>query len=208
MGEKSLIFTLFLLILVGMVSTFYFKNYKEYVAERDILRADIQKIKEELEKAKDIDEQIKQARVRLEEINKKMMELAKKIQTEIKVPVILNKIEEYAKQAKVEFKDIKFDNLVEMEAYTDMPISVNITGEFHCLGRFVARLENFKLVVARKGEVTLNATGGDQTAGFNFGTPGYEGLTQFKTKTMIQLTFNFHAYKFTPLDTGGAEQVL
>jgi branched-chain amino acid transport system substrate-binding protein len=42
MGEKSLIFTLFLLILVGMVSTFYFKNYKEYQAERDILKADIQ----------------------------------------------------------------------------------------------------------------------------------------------------------------------
>ncbi|MDD5091736.1 MAG: type 4a pilus biogenesis protein PilO [Candidatus Wallbacteria bacterium] len=209
MGEKSLIFTLFLLILIGMCSTFYFKNYKKYVKEKDDLLAEIKRIEEELERAKNIDEQIAAANKELEAILKKMVQLFNKVQTEIRVPVILNKIEEFAKQTKVDFKEIKFENITEYEAYSVMPVTITMVGEYHPLGRFTARLENFKLVTARKGRLTLATTGSGGDAGYaNLGQPGYEGLGQLKKKTEITMTFQYEVYKFAKGDFTAAESAI
>jgi Tfp pilus assembly protein PilO len=209
MNEKSMIFILFMIVLIGMGSEFYFNNYKAYLDEKVQLDADIAKIQDEINKAKNLDQDIANAKKQLAEDNKKIVALSKKIHTTINIPVILNKIEEYAKATKVEFKEIKFDNISEFESYSVLPIKIQVIGEYHCLGRFMSRLENFNLITARKGKLTLATSGSSGSSGYQqFSGYGYQGVGVRKRKTMITMSFDFNVYKFAALDYSGSEDLL
>jgi len=209
MNEKSMIFILFLIVLIGMGSAFYFNNYKAYQDEKMQLEAEIAKIQDEIKKAKNIDQDIANAKKHLGEVNKKMVALSKKIHTEIDIPTILNKIEEYSKATKVEFKEIKFNNISEYESYSVLPISIQLIGEYHSLGRLMSRLENFNLITARKGKLTLATSGSSGGSRYQqFSGSGYQGVGIRKNKTMITMSFDFNVYKFTALDYSGTEDLL
>lgn len=211
MSEKKLIFFLFLVILVGMVSMFYFKNYKSYVEEKEELIASIEKIKDEIKRAKNIDREIAEARKHLNKVKQKMEELNRKIQTEINIPIILNKIEEFAKATTVDFKEIKFENIAEREGYSILPVTIQAIGEYHALGRFMSRLENFRYITARRNSRLSLISAGSSGNTPNFSTfrgLGFQGVGVVRGKTNITMTLRFNIYKFSTIEYAGAEDIL
>lgn len=209
MNEKSMIFILFMIVLISMGGAFYLNNYKTYLGEKMQLEADIAKVQDEINKAKNIDQDIANAKKHLDKVNKKIVDLSKKIHTTINIPAILNKIEEYAKATKTEFKEIKFENISEYESYSVLPIKIQVIGEYHSIGRLMSRLENFNLITARKGKLTLATAGSGGGSSYQqFSGSGYQGVGTRKKKTMVTMSFEFNVYKFAALDYSGTEDLL
>jgi Tfp pilus assembly protein PilO len=55
----------------------------------------------------------------------------------------------------VDFNEIKISKLFSYEYYDELPIEFNFTGPYHNMGRMMARLENLKMINARKGKFSM-----------------------------------------------------
>ncbi|MFA5478843.1 MAG: type 4a pilus biogenesis protein PilO [Candidatus Muiribacteriota bacterium] len=168
MNEKVLIFLAFVIIFTGMVGWWYFMEYTPLRNQQEELQAEENKLKSELAQGGRIEQEIEEKRDILKKTEEEYEIVKKSVITtsDMSIPDLIRVVRNYAKQTKVEFNEIKISKLFSFEYYDELPIDFNFTGTYHSMGRMMARMENLKLINARKGRFSLapyRATGAART---------------------------------------------
>lgn len=98
----------------------------------------------------------------LEEIEASFGSLLRQLPKDTEVPGLLEDITRAALGASLQIKSIKLDNEVETEFYTELPINIDVIGEYHDFGAFVSAvaglgrivtLHDFKITSAKTKDV-------------------------------------------------------
>lgn len=160
MSDKILIFFLFVAILGGMGGSYWYMNEIPFNNAREDVESQIQQLKRKINAFPEVTQQISDAKEQFKALQDEFKELSTRIQKEPKIPAIVKEVQTYSEQTKVDFTEIRFDNLREHEDYDELPMEFTATGPYHAIARFIARLENLRLVNARVGQLTLTPTGG------------------------------------------------
>ncbi len=97
----------------------------------------------------------------LEEIEASFGSLLRQLPKDTEVPGLLDDITTAALGASLQIKSIKLDDEVETEFYTELPISIDVIGEYHDFGAFVSAvaglgrivtLHDFEIVSAKESD--------------------------------------------------------
>ncbi|MFW5782236.1 MAG: type 4a pilus biogenesis protein PilO [Candidatus Muiribacteriaceae bacterium] len=158
MNDKILIFLAFVLIFVGISGYWYFMRYKPLQDEQVRLRQEVQDLEKKISNASNMEKRIAAKKKELEEAKAEYEIVEQSVITSdmMSIPDLIRVVRNYAKQAQVEFNEIKVNKLFSYEYYDELPMDFNFTGPYHNMGRMMARLENLKLINARKGRFSLS----------------------------------------------------
>lgn len=203
MNDKIAIFLIFVMLFIGVGGYYYWfvemplKNeIKNLEVEKNKLRSNMkneQRLRDELDEKKNIlDKTKKEYDIILQStISDKNMS----------VPDLIRVVRNYAKQAKVEFNEIKINKLFSYEYYDELPMEFNFTGPYHHMGRMMARLENLKLINARKGKINLQPHKQAKKSSSSFGRSrfGFNEEEEEKNEISLDLTASSFIFK----DKGG-----
>ncbi len=83
----------------------------------------------------------------LEEIEASFGSLLRQLPKDTEVPGLLDDITTAALGASLQIKSIKLDSEVETEFYTELPISIDVIGEYHDFGAFVSAVAGLGRIV-------------------------------------------------------------
>jgi type IV pilus assembly protein PilO len=83
----------------------------------------------------------------LEEIEGSFGSLLRQLPKDTEVPGLLDDITSAALGASLQIKSIKLDKEVETEFYTELPISIDVIGEYHDFGAFVSAVAGLGRIV-------------------------------------------------------------
>jgi type IV pilus assembly protein PilO len=83
----------------------------------------------------------------LEEIESSFGSLLRQLPKDTEVPGLLDDITSAALGASLQIKSIKLDKEVETEFYTELPISIDVIGEYHDFGAFVSAVAGLGRIV-------------------------------------------------------------
>ncbi|HNY10831.1 MAG TPA: type 4a pilus biogenesis protein PilO [Candidatus Wallbacteria bacterium] len=154
-NTKVMIFVLFVIIAASMIGVWYFVNYKEYEMQVEDKNATIESLQKAIDNVGRVEEDLKRKNAELAEIKEEFEKLKKKIQIKVDVPKMLKETEQAALDTKVKFNEIKIENLVPYEGYSEIPIELQIVGTYHDLGKYLRKLEHMKLFNVNAGTLQL-----------------------------------------------------
>ena len=154
-NTKVMIFVLFVIIAAAMVGVWYFVNYKEFEMKAEELKATIESLQKSIDSVKRVEEDLKRKNVELAEVKDEYERLKQKVQIKVDIPKILKETEMTALDTKVKFNEIKIENLVPYEGYSEIPIELQIVGGYHDLGKYLRKLEHLKLFNVNAGTLQL-----------------------------------------------------
>ena len=83
----------------------------------------------------------------LEEIEESFGSLLRQLPKDTEVPDLLEDITTAALGASLQIKSIKLDSEVETEFYTELPINIDVVGEYHDFGAFVSAVAGLGRIV-------------------------------------------------------------
>lgn len=83
----------------------------------------------------------------LEEIEESFGSLLRQLPKDTEVPGLLEDITSAALGASLQIKSIKLDSEVETEFYTELPINIDVIGEYHDFGAFVSAVAGLGRIV-------------------------------------------------------------
>lgn len=154
-NTKIMIFVLFIIIASSMIGVWYFVNYKEFELQVEDKQAQIEALKKAIDSNQKIEEDLNRKNKELAEVKEEYEKLKKKIQIKVDVPKMLKDTEQAALDTKVKFNEIKIENLVPYEGYSEIPIELQIVGTYHDLGKYLRKLEHMKLFNVNAGTLQL-----------------------------------------------------
>lgn len=95
----------------------------------------------------------------LEEIEESFGSLLRQLPKDTEVPDLLEDITTAALGASLQIKSIKLDSEVETEFYTELPINIDVVGEYHDFGAFVSAVAGLgRIVTLHDFEITSAKT--------------------------------------------------
>ena len=95
----------------------------------------------------------------LEEIEASFGSLLRQLPKDTEVPDLLEDITTAALGASLQIKSIKLDSEVETEFYTELPINIDVIGEYHDFGAFVSAVAGLgRIVTLHDFEITSAKT--------------------------------------------------
>lgn len=159
MSEKVAIFFLFVAALGGMIGAYWWMNEIPFNKAREDMQGQIDQLKRKIDSYPEVTVQIGEAQEQYKKLQDEFRQLSTRIQKEPQIPEIVRQTQKYSEECKVDFTEIRFDNLREYEDYDELPMEFVATGPYHAIGRFIARMENLRLVNARAGQISLTPTG-------------------------------------------------
>jgi len=154
-NTKVMIFVLFIIIAASMVGVWYFVNYKDFEMQYEDKMATLESLKKAIENAGRVEEDLKRKNAELAEVKEEYEKLKKKIQIKVNIPEMLRNTEQVSLDTKVKFNEIKIENLVPYEGYSEIPIELQIVGNFHDIGKFLRKLEHMKMFNVNAGTLQL-----------------------------------------------------
>ncbi|HOD39401.1 MAG TPA: type 4a pilus biogenesis protein PilO [Candidatus Wallbacteria bacterium] len=184
-NTKIMIFILFIIIAASMVGVWYFVNYKEFEIQYEDRMATIESLDKAIANAGQVEEDLKRKNTELAEVKEEFEKLKKKVQVRVDIPKLLKETEQASLDTKVKFNEIKIENLVPYEGYSEIPIELQIVGGYHDLGKYLRKLEYMKLFNVNAGTLQLQPF------------IGREG----SNKVEINMTLNVKSFVLN--DTGG-----
>jgi type IV pilus assembly protein PilO len=162
-GRSVFAFIVFVGILVGL----YFFDIQGRVDELDRITAEEDSLKQSFEtkafRVANLDSYKKQ----LTEIEESFGSLLRQLPRDTEVPGLLEDITAAAVGASLEIKAIALEKEIETEYYTELPIRIDVVGEYHDFGIFVSAvaglgrivtLHDFEVKELSSGKLSLNIT--------------------------------------------------
>lgn len=149
------------LIFVGVLGALYWFNLKDLSARYDQVVQKEDTLKQEFKtkafRVNNLDEYKQQ----LLDIEESFGTLLRQLPRDTEVPGLLEDITSAALGAGLEIKSIKLDEEVDTEFYTELPINIDVVGEYHDFGAFVSAvaalgrivtLHDFQVVSANRAD--------------------------------------------------------
>ncbi len=156
-----------LIIFVGILVAFYFVDIQGKIEEFDRVASEEIVLKEGFEnkafRVANLDAYKKQ----LAEIEESFGSLLRQLPRETEVPGLLEDITAAAVGASLEIKAIELKQEVETEYYTELPINIDVIGDYHDFGVFVSAvaglgrivtLHDFEVVGNKSDKLNLKIT--------------------------------------------------
>ena len=97
----------------------------------------------------------------LADIEESFGSLLRQLPRDTEVPGLLDDITQAALGASLEIKSIKLDKEVETEYYTELPINIDVVGEYHDFGAFVSAVAGLGRIVTLHDFTVNNANESD-----------------------------------------------
>ena len=97
----------------------------------------------------------------LDEIEASFGSLLRQLPKDTEVPGLLEDITSAALGASLQIKSIKLDSEVETEFYTELPINIDVVGEYHDFGAFVSAVAGLGRIVTLHDFVIVSANSSD-----------------------------------------------
>lgn len=135
------------LLFVGVIVGLYFLDIQESMERYDRVVAEEATIKQDFEtkafRVANLDAYKKQ----LAEIEESFGSLLRQLPRDTEVPGLLEDITNSAIGANLDIRSIKLDKEKETEFYTELPINIDVTGEYHDFGAFVSAVAGLGRIV-------------------------------------------------------------
>ncbi len=133
----------FVAVLVGM----YFVDIQGLTDRYDSVQAKEETLKKDFESKAFRVANLAGYKKQLEEIENSFGSLLRQLPKDTEVPGLLDDITAAALGASLQIKSIKLDTEVETEYYTELPISIDVIGEYHDFGAFVSAVAGLGRIV-------------------------------------------------------------
>lgn len=156
-----------ILVFVGILVGLYFFDIQGKTGELDRIISDENSLKQSFEtkafRVANLDSYKKQ----LTEIEESFGSLLRQLPRDTEVPGLLEDITAAAVGASLEIKAIALEKEIETEYYTELPIKIDVVGEYHDFGVFVSAvaglgrivtLHDFEVKELSSGKLSLNIT--------------------------------------------------
>ncbi len=134
---------MFVAVLVGM----YFFDVQGLTEEYDSVQAKEETLKKDFETKAFRVANLAGYKKQLVEIEGSFGSLLRQLPKDTEVPGLLDDITAAALGASLQIKSIKLDKEVETEYYTELPISIDVVGEYHDFGAFVSAVAGLGRIV-------------------------------------------------------------
>lgn len=148
----------FVSILVGL----YFFDIQELEQEYESVVEKEETLKKDFETKAYRVANLAAFKLQLGEIEESFGSLLRQLPRDTEVPGLLEDIDAAARGASLQIKSIKLDKEVETEFYTELPINIDVVGEYHDFGAFVSAvaglgrivtLHDFEVVSAQEADL-------------------------------------------------------
>ncbi len=156
-----------IIVFVGILVGLYFFDIQGKTGELDRIISDEDSLKQSFEtkafRVANLDSYKKQ----LTEIEESFGSLLRQLPRDTEVPGLLEDITAAAVGASLEIKAIALEKEIETEYYTELPIKIDVVGEYHDFGVFVSAvaglgrivtLHDFEVKELSSGKLSLNIT--------------------------------------------------
>jgi len=152
------------LVFVAVLALGYFLDISDKMAFYDSEVAKEETLKETFESKAFKVANLAAYKKQLTEIEESFGSLLRQLPRDTEVPGLLEDITKAAQFSSLEIKSIKLDKEVETEFYTELPINIDVVGEYHDFGAFVSAvaglnrivtLHNFEVVSAGTDDTNL-----------------------------------------------------
>lgn len=164
MGSWPLAGRIFFAVLVfaGVLGAAYWFNLKDLSGRYDQIVQKETKLKQEFEakafRVNNLDEYKQQ----LKDIEESFGTLLRQLPRDTEVPGLLEDITSAAVGAGLEIKSIKLDDEVDTEFYTELPINIDVVGEYHDFGAFVSAVAGLSRIVTLHDFQVVSANRADE----------------------------------------------
>lgn len=128
------------LIIFGL---FYFIHYKPKSNELKSIREERIQVEKEVEMLKQKKEELEQIEQELEIMRVQLKSLEAIIPQEEEIDVILRRIQQLAYDSRIDIIQFTPKALVNKEFFSEKPISMELTGNYHNLAVFFSKISNF-----------------------------------------------------------------
>ena len=143
MGRVIFAVVLFLSVLTGL----YFFDIQGLSDEYDAAVSKEADLKREFETKAFRVANLSSYKKQLEEIEASFGSLLRQLPKDTEVPELLEDITTAALGASLQIKSIKLDSELETEFYTELPINIDVIGEYHDFGAFVSAVAGLGRIV-------------------------------------------------------------
>jgi type IV pilus assembly protein PilO len=135
------------LVFVAVVAASYFLSIKPYNTELAALQKTEQELMEEFESKAFKAQNLDQYRKQLDEMEKSFGSLLKQLPKDTEVPGLLEDITHTGLGSGLEFEQIALGSESEKEFYAELPINVEVNGDYHGFGSFVSGVASLPRIV-------------------------------------------------------------
>lgn len=148
-----------ILLVVGTAAAFYYTVYQEYEKEKSDLTNEIENLRSDVEKLKNLDKEIDTFKKRIAEAQEKKNKLqTESIRLEDVVPRLLDSTETVSNKFDIKFQDIRISPLVRAEDWSELPVEMTILGTFKNITCFLNVMENRKLINLAAGSMNVSVS--------------------------------------------------
>ncbi len=133
----------YLILIVLLVVASYFLYFRPKMAELKTVKAEREKVETELVDLRAKKQQLDKIELELASLTKTLKELEAIIPAKKEIDVILRKIQEIAYDSRLNILRFAPKGEVLQEFYSEWPIPIEISGNYHNLGLFFDRLRTF-----------------------------------------------------------------
>lgn len=146
------------IVFFGVLTALYFVDIQGLSDKYDSVVKNEEKLKTEFESKAFRVANLQAYKNQLADIEESFGSLLRQLPRDTEVPGLLEDITNAATGASLEIVEIQLDEEVETEFYTELPININVIGEYHDFGAFVSAvaalgrivtLHNFEVVSAK-----------------------------------------------------------
>ena len=198
MNDKLLAVVVIILLGVGLFGYWHIFEYQPRVDEIQSIDSKISQLEKDINAKAKIEREIEEKKELLKKTSKEFEIIQNSVITSdnMSVPDLIKVVRNYAKQAKVEFNEIKINKLFSAEYWDELPMDFNFTGPYHNMGRMIARLENLKLINARKGKLSLQPHKGSARNATSSFRSSFRGSEDEEEKQEISMDLGASSFIF------------
>ncbi|MGR6872097.1 type 4a pilus biogenesis protein PilO [Pseudomonas sp. HK3] len=135
------------LVFFGVLIGLYFLDIQASIERYDQVVAQEEVIKKEFEIKAFRVANLESYKKQLAEIEESFGSLLRQLPRDTEVPGLLEDITASAVGANLEIRSINLDKEIETEFYTELPISIDVVGEYHDFGAFVSAVAGLGRIV-------------------------------------------------------------
>lgn len=151
-----------LLIFVGVLGALYWFNLKDLNERYDQVVQREGQLKQDFKRKAFRVNNLDEYKQQLDDIEQSFGTLLRQLPRDTEVPGLLDDITAAAVGAGLEIKSIKLDEEVDTEFYTELPINIDVVGEYHDFGAFVSAVAGLSRIVTLHDFEVVSANRADE----------------------------------------------
>ncbi len=135
------------LLCFALVAVYYMQFWRAQSAEIRTLVQQIAQTRAEVDKMRELEEALPELQAGVATLQKRLEVLQHILPQEYETANLLRGVGTLAAQSNLRIRDLEFKQPVPTEFYAESPISLEVTGSYHDLGRFFDRIGKFARII-------------------------------------------------------------